>query len=220
MTTTQQRETRPAVEPSPDPSPAPVRRPRPLAPVVWGVALIAIGTGWLLELVGIAVPWEALLPVAVLVIGISLLVLSRTGGHGGLIVLGAVLTVLASVTAVVEGPFGLGVGDRYHAPTSLAQLQSDYTLGAGTLTLDLRQVPFPDGASTSVDVRVLMGEVLVQVPDDVEVVVEGRAGMGDVTVLDLTESGIAPRLTLTTGDSARTLRLDVSVLLGSIEVTP
>lgn len=219
MTTTQQ-EVRPAAEPTPPPTPTPPARSRPLAPVVWGAALIAVGTGWLLELLGVPVPWEALLPVAVIAVGVSLLVLSRTGSHGGLIVLGAVLTVLASVAAVGDGPFGVGMGERYHAPTSIADLETGYSLGAGTLTLDLRQVPLSADTTTEVDVRVLMGEVLVQVPEDVEVIVEARAGMGDVTVFGQTQSGIDPRLNVTQGDSPQVLRLHLSVLMGSIEVTP
>lgn len=220
MTTTTD-EPRPVRAPEPTQvSPAADPRSRPLAPIAWGTALVILGGMWFLEVAGVDMPWEALLPLAVVAVGIGLLLLARTGAHGGLIVLGAILTVLASFAAIVEGPVGFGMGERAYSPTSVSELERSYTLGAGQLVLDLRQLSIPDGVSVPVDVRLNMGEVVVRVPADVEVMVEARAGMGDVTVFGRSQSGIDARVVTTDGGPAsRTIELDVSVAMGNIEVT-
>jgi homoserine kinase len=65
------------------------------------------------------------------------------------------------------------------------------------------------------------GELVVRLPDDVEVTGTAAVGMGDVDVLGQTRDGIAPSLTIDepSETDAGVIDLDLDVGLGSVEVT-
>lgn len=195
------------------------RRPPGARPIGWGLALIGAGVVWLLALAGVSIPWELVLPVALLVIGVLLLAGGRWMAHSGLIGLGVVLAVFALVSPVAPGPASVSAGDRTHTVTDVSDLESDYRLGAGTLTIDLTDLDLPPG-TTALTASVGMGELVVRVPPDVTVEGEARVGMGDVVAFDASRGGIAPTLDLRRpGASADdVLELELRVGLGSIEV--
>jgi hypothetical protein len=128
--------------------------------------------------------------------------------------------VLALVFPVVPGTASISAGDRTHVVTDVGDLASDYRLGAGTLTVDLRDLELPDG-TTDVTASVGMGELVVRVPPGVAIDGEARVGMGEVAAFDTSRGGVAPTLTLRRpGDTSDdVLVLELRVGLGSIEVT-
>ena len=217
----------PQPEEPPPLSPAPDRASRDPAetgsgggrPIGWGLVLIAAGVLWLLSLAGVPIRWELVLPIALVAVGTLLLLGGRWSAHGGLIGLGVVLAVTAFVVATSPAAPSVSAGDRTHRVTDVADLESAYTLGAGTLTLDLRELELPDG-TTEVAAGVTMGELVVWVPADVTVEGEGSVVMGEVAAFGRSASDITPRLALAEpGDADRVLVLDLRVTLGRIEVT-
>jgi hypothetical protein len=194
----------------PDP---PRRRPVGLA-----LVLITVGVVWLLALAGVNLPWEVLVPGALVVVGVLVLLSPRWGGGSGLIGLGIALAILALVVAV-PSPAALSAGERTIAVTDVADLEDRYGLGAGTMTLDLRSLELPPG-TTEVQAGVNLGELVVLVPPDASITGEGRAFLGEVESFERTSSGVAPRAELTEpgDDLDRVLDLRLRVGLGQIEV--
>ncbi len=186
----------------------------------WGLGLVAVGIVWLLALAGVPIDWEVLLPGALVVIGVLVLVGLPRGIGEGLVGIGVVVAVIAALTTITPPTTVVGVGDRTHTVTSVADLESDYGLGLGSLTVDLRAVDLPPG-TTEVDVGLILGEVIVRVPRDVTVRGVGRAFMGDVSAVGTSSGGIAPRLAFddSGGQPDRVLELDVRVGLGRVEVS-
>ncbi len=229
MSTTDAGPSRPYAPPPPrPPSPPPQDRQPPPAPpsrppvrgrpIGLALALVAAGTLWLLWQVGAPIRWELVLPIALIALGVLLLAGGRWSAHGGLIGLGVAITVIALLVSASPIPGSVSVGEHSHAVTDVAELEPSYAVGAGTLTLDLRELELPAG-TTELEAGVSMGELLVLVPADVTVEGDARVGMGEVVGFDRTSSGIAPSLLLAEpGDDDRTLSLDLQVGLGRIEV--
>jgi hypothetical protein len=189
--------------------------------LVLGGLLVVGGLLWLLEAVGVDVPWDAVLPAGLIVVGGALMVGAGRGHHGGLIALGVVLTVFAGAAAAIDGPLSLGIGERVITPAHASDLEPDYGLGMGSLQIDLRDTTFPAG-STQLAVRVAMGELIVRVPDDLRVVVDAHAVGGDIQAFDREESGLDATIDQVTfgPESGRTLWLTARVGFGSVEVRP
>ncbi len=214
--------------------PAPAAAPRPrggrLGHVVLGAVLVLIGVGWLLEALDITdVPWRFLLPSVLILVGLALTLGARTGAHGGLVAVGVILTVLVlaagAIEMVMDVPLAGGVGDETLAPTT--SLQEAYRWGVGKMTLDLTQAQ--GLAGEEITASVVVGELLVIVPDDVSLVINARAGLGEVNVLGTTAGGVDPSLEcagnsrdLACGEDAargeRVLVLDLEVAMGRVEV--
>jgi phage shock protein PspC (stress-responsive transcriptional regulator) len=168
-------------------------RPWPLIGLaIVGVALIvllsraalwpAAGAGWIF----------------VLVVGLVILWVSRSGRWRGrllrLFVALVVAALAAFVTAIVLAfswfnvSLGDGVGDRVYAPSSAASIAPSYRLGIGNLRLDLSAIP-PAAKELQVKAKVGVGELRIVVPDGVPVQVDAHAKLGDVHVLRLEDSG-------------------------------
>ena len=197
-------------------------RPRmPLGRVAFGLILLAIGIGWLLQSLDvIEVPWDALLPVSLIAVGAVLVVGSRTGRHSGLIALGIVLTLVTALTAAVDVPLVGGAGQKVIEPTSVEELEPRYDLAVGQLVIDLSGISLRSSDRIELSGRVGVGELVVEVPGGVTIEAHARAGLGDVQVLGEQASGIgADRSVGVAGSDDRgTLLLDLSVGLGSVKV--
>lgn len=203
------------------PEETPRAQPGPTArPIGLGLALIGAGVLWLLHLAGVLVNWQVVLPIAIIAIGLGLLIGGRHVARGGLIGLGIVLTVVALVVSVTPMQLSITAGDRTHTVTDLAELEPSYSLGAGTLTLDLRDLELPPG-TTELGATVSMGELLVRVPDDVTVTGSGHTIAGEVVSFGRTTAGVAPRRALdeTGVENGPVLDLELRTGLGRIEVT-
>lgn len=185
--------------------------------------LVLIGVLWLLERIGaLDISVTAVLALATVVIGVSLMLLARDGPHVGLIVLGSVLALAAWITAVApfEG-FQGGIGDRTVVVDTVDAIRPDYNVAMGKLTLDLREME-EISATTSVSASVGMGELIVRVPEDTIVAVEASVGAGQIQIFDRVVDGVGLDETFrSAGFDASTghLTLDLQVFTGRVEVT-
>jgi hypothetical protein len=205
--------------PSPPP-PIPTERAIPIGRLLAGLFLVALGVGWLLDALDVVtIDWDVVLPVALVLVGITLAVAAMRGeSHGGLVALGIVLTVILTVGTAVDIPFGGGIGDRTEQPTSLAEVHDSYELSIGKLTLDLTGLPAEHGvAEVTIRAKVGMGQLVVLVPSDASPAVHASVGMGDAQVFDRDEGGVGVKVDVP-GDGGVPYRIDLSVGLGQIQV--
>jgi hypothetical protein len=210
-------------EPLPPAGPAPPadRHGPAAATVLVGALLVLIGIGWLLDAAGVEVPWRAVLPAALIAVGLACVAGAFRGRQHALMVVGVVLAVVLSLAAAadwdLEMPLGGGVGDRTERPTTPADL-TGYELGVGNLVVDLRQLQVPPG-TTTIQARVGVGELAVEVPQGVSVAVVARSGLGQVQALGQEEGGLASRIdTVSEAGGDRRLELDLRVGLGQVRV--
>jgi hypothetical protein len=182
--------------------------------------LVLVGIAWLLDAAGVVVPWRAILPASLIAVGLACVAGSFRGRQHALMVVGVALLVLLSLGAAVDWDLDLpltGVGDRSERPTSPAQLRR-YELGVGNFELDLRQLQLPPG-TTTVEARVGIGELVVEVPQGVSVQVVARSGLGEVQVFGEEDGGFSSRIEATSGQGGdRRLVLDARVGLGQVQV--
>ena len=210
-------------EPLPPAGPAPPadRHGPAAATVLVGALLVLVGIGWLLDAAGVEVPWRAVLPAALIAVGLACVAGAFRGRQHALMVVGVALAVVLSLAAAadwdLEIPLGGGVGDRTERPTTPAEL-TGYELGVGNLVVDLRQLQLPPG-TTTVQARVGVGELAVEVPQGVSVAVVARSGLGQVQALGQEEGGLASRIdTVSEAGGDRRLELDLRVGLGQVRV--
>ena len=189
--------------------------------IIVGGFLVLIGTGWLLEAADIAdVPWRALLPSALILIGLGLVVAARTARHGGVIALGVVLTVAVGAASAVEVladiPISGGIGDERSTVTG--QIDDEYRHAIGKYVVDLRSGEVP-AAGDDTKISLGIGELVVIVPDGVDLVIDARAGIGNVILFGDESAGVGPDLEYTTPEAGdAVLRLDIDVAIGQVEV--
>jgi hypothetical protein len=202
--------------------PVPADRHGPAAATVLvGALLVLVGIGWLLDAGGVGVPWRAVLPAALIAVGLACVAGAFQGRQHAMMVVGVVLTAVLAVAAAADWdldvPLAGGVGDRTERPATPAELTS-YELGAGDFLLDLQQLQVPPG-TTAVKARVGVGELVVEVPDGVTVRVVASSGLGEVQVLGEQENGVANRVDTTAeADGDRRLELDLRVGIGQVRV--
>ena len=212
-----------AAPPPVPPAPAGPAPPPRVGRLVAGVLLMLVGVGWLLEALGVSeVPWDVLLPAALILVGVALVLVSRAGGsQAGLITTGVVLSVVLLLGSAVDIPLR-GVGDRDERPASVAAMRDEYRLGIGRLTIDLTAIDPAEldaglPAIGPVRVRVGIGQVVLIVPEGPLVDVGARAGLGSVDVFGEGDAGFdAERVVVHRGGTD--LELTVSVGLGDVEV--
>lgn len=205
----------------PIPRPPADRHGPAAATVLVGALLVLVGIGWLLDAGGVEVPWRALLPAALIAVGLACVAGAFRGRQHAMMVVGVALTAVLSVAVAADWdldvPLAGGVGDRTERPATPAEL-TEYELGAGDFLLDLQQLQVPPG-TTAVQARVGVGELVVELPDGVSVQVMASSGLGEVQVLGEQEGGFANRVDTTVeagGD--RRLELDLRVGMGQVRV--
>lgn len=184
----------------------------PIGRLVLGAILLLIGAAWLLvTLEVVEIPIQSAMAIALILIGIVILTVGR---HGGLVTLGVVLTVALAFMSLLNVPFEGGVGDRTFRPAGTADLRDEYRMALGKLTVDLTAIEgtvVPD-----VEVSVGMGQVVVVLPDEVPVSVEGNAGAGQVVILGSEQNGLGVEHAVTENDAV--FEVQVSVGMGQVEV--
>lgn len=201
----------------------PTRQPLSMPQIVGGGVLILVGALWLLERFGaLDISVTAVLALATTVVGVSLMLLAGHAPHGGLIVFGTVLALVTLLTAAApfEG-FQGGVGDRTVEVSSVAEIDPDYNLALGTMTIDLGDID-DLGPTTDLTASVGMGELVVRVPEDIEVAVKARVGAGQIDILGRVVDGVGIDDTYQTpgfAESSQSLTLDLQVFTGRVEVT-
>lgn len=214
-----------------NPPPAPDRGDSVLGRATVGLMLVTLGVLWTLRLAGVlTIGVGQMLAAALLVVGLGLLVGAIAGRSRGLVWLGVILLPFVLV-AQVPGSGWTGVfptvntasdavGEVRLVPTDLAELESSYELGAGSLRLDLTELPL-DGETVRVELSVGVGEIRVIVPDDVDLTAEGSVGIGEVRLLERSAGGLGVgdvRTDTEVEDPRGEVELELSAGLGEIRV--
>jgi Cell wall-active antibiotics response 4TMS YvqF len=156
--------------------------------------------------------------IGIALIGVGLAIALVPRRRGLLVVLGA-LIALAGVPALLvdDELFEGGVGEKTERPQSAADLEP-YRQGIGKLTVDLTAPAlYLDG--TSVEASIGIGDLLVLVPDDTDVVLDVHVGIGNADAFGETEDGFDVDLdgiTSTSGSQEVALELDVGI--GNVRV--
>lgn len=213
------------------PPPAPERSDSVLARATVGLTLVTAGVLWTLRLAGVlTISAGQVLAAALLVVGLGLLVGAVMGRGRSLIWLGVVLLPFVLLAQVPGGTWAgvlpvlsgdsAAAGELRLAPAEFDELQSRYELGAGSIRLDLTQLPF-DGESIEVEIAVGAGEIRVIVPDDVDVEATGSVGIGQVQILSRSAGGLGVgdvETTVEVDDPQGAIELELNAGLGDIRV--
>ena len=197
---------------------------------VLGVALLAAGAAWLAGVADVVPGSTTTLATcaALAVVAVALIALGVAGRRDGALgFIGVVLAVLALASPVVPSWSTTRLaGDAVWQPVSLERAERGWSLGAGSALLDLTDLEALDatGGAVEVPVRVGMGELRIEVPQDADVTVRGRALIGEVehqrdgATVSSTESGIASDRVVSTGDGVPDLVVDARTLIGNVTV--
>ncbi|MDH6124222.1 PspC domain-containing protein [Kitasatospora sp. GP82] len=189
--------------------------------------LLAGGAGalawWVPYLQGSTVRLSTVVAATLLGLGVALLIAAKFGRARGLVIPALLLTVLLTGISGSGATVQSAFGNRDWAPASAAEMQSDYTLGAGDAQLDLSGLD-PAGGTLSTTVRVGMGDLLVTVPAGVDVRLTLRNAVGNVQMPNgESASGVGNsreyQLHPANGRASKgTLDLTVKLGLGDIQV--
>jgi phage shock protein PspC (stress-responsive transcriptional regulator) len=217
--------------PVPPPPAAAPRERSVLGRLTVGVTLLVAGTLIALDVADvITVGAVTVLASALAVVAVGLLVGAYLGRSRGLIALGVVLVLalipLGALPDDIRWNAGSGAGERVYRVTSQEDLKSEYELGAGELTLDLRRLDLTEPAE--VDVSLGVGELIVILPDDVSVSASADVAVGVIELpgerpvegVDVGSSW--ERAVDDTGDSGDTVpagNLDLTLSTGLGQVT-
>lgn len=183
------------------------------------LGLLALGAGilWLLTAADV-VDLDFTTWVGVLLIGLGLAIVFTRGRHGLLVVVG-ILVLLAGLPALLvdDDVVSGGIGDAVEEPRSSAELEP-FRHGIGKLTVDLTDPALElDGAT--VEASVGIGELLVLVPDDVDLTIDAHVGAGHIQALEREEDGVDVDLDWITGTSgSEEVELDLDVGIGNLRV--
>jgi phage shock protein PspC (stress-responsive transcriptional regulator) len=205
---------------------APETPPKPRSPlgrVTLGLALLAGGAVWLLDLLGLATASAAtVLATALLVLGLGLLVGAVAGRARWLAWIVALLLPVTLVAAAIDDlaiDVGSGVASRVVTLADGDDLAQPIRLGAGELTVDLAAVGDPEGAV--LDASLGAGELELRVPEGAGLVGRARVEVGEVRVGDATRSGIGTAWTLDepAASGQPTFEVDLRVGAGELVIT-
>ncbi|GAA1090061.1 PspC domain-containing protein [Tsukamurella spumae] len=204
-------------EPAAATTPVPVvpkRRTR-VTPVTLGIALLTAAAIATVNLVlGVSLSPVMGAAVVLAVVGGGLVIGAfRRSGYGLIAVaipLAGFVVIGTMAQNVMSGYAGAPRGDKVFAVTSAADLQSEYRVQAGTLTLDLRGMSLDH--DRTVQTRVAAGETRITVPESMNVRVSCSVNVGDTRC----PQGLIPGAGAKPG--APTLTIDARGNLGSVEV--
>lgn len=192
--------------------------------LVWGGALLGLGVAWFVDVAaGLSVSYALVAAATLIAVGVAL-PFAPPGDRGGVFGLGLVLTV-AVLAGTIIGPavdptvVGRGIGDVEFRPANATQLQARYEHGVGDVEVDLRAVRV--GSPTAVDAELGVGDLLLRVPPETAVEVDGEVGVGEIVVFGDQRGGLGPTVHRWDGppSETRVLRLEASVGIGRLEVT-
>lgn len=204
----------PSPHPSRDEDPEAGRRRRILLPTVLGALLVWSGAAFLL---GVAL--QTALAVALCIVGLGFVLGAFMGGSGALIVPAVLLAGALVVTTALDLPLRGPVGQRTWAPQTPEQVSDAYQLSLGDGVLDLTEIDLEDVEELEAVASVGIGHLEVLVPAEVGLEVRGEASIGDVTILERSDSGWGVSVDRSIeGDGGTVLVLDLEVGIGQIEV--
>ena len=197
------------------------RRERP-----WPLVGLAVAGVALAILIARAALWPTANAgwILLLVVGLTILWVTRSERRVGRIVKALIVLVVAALAAVISAivlafawfnvSLGDGVGDRTYTPVTAAAVAPSYKLGVGDLRIDLSGIT-TGRTQLHLKARVGVGRLRVIVPQGVPVQVDAHAKVGNVEVLGNRDSG--RNASLNTGSSGG-ITIDARVGLGHVEV--
>jgi phage shock protein PspC (stress-responsive transcriptional regulator) len=209
--------------PVPPPPPAPRRPHSALFSVTMSLVLVGLGTLKLIDLSGVDIVPSAYPALALTIIGLGLLVGTWRGRSRGLIAMGLIagLLTVAVSAADVWGEHDRNRVDLHLTPSTLAELPTSQDFGSGTVRYDLTDIDFT-GVDRSLRLSIGAGEIVVIVPQDVDVTAKASLGIGQVDLFGQGRGGLPSDVTVTDlgGDGAGggTLDLDLDAGVGHLEV--
>jgi phage shock protein PspC (stress-responsive transcriptional regulator) len=198
------------------------------------LSLLALGGGgaWALHSFGVvSLSISALSAAALVVIGGGLLASLWLGPARGLMPLGVACAALLLVSSAVEPWWndsskdwhaaladGRDVGQQTYRPLSIAELEDNYEVGVGELTLDLSALEL-DGTTRDVHIEVGIGKLSVIAPQGVSLEIKGEVGVGKASALDVESEGLGREVEKTeAGTKAGQLNIDFEVGIGEGKV--
>src|SRR5947209_1878576 len=185
---------------------------RSLTGIVLSILLIGTGVVGLLRaanIISVSVP--VVLAGALIFVGIALVISAWTGGTGGLLAVGVLLTIALAIASVVRVPLSGGVGNQRWVPNSPEEVRTYYKHGAGDVVIDLSHVTFPSEGQL-VRARLGAGHLKVVVPEGARVAAVAHAGAGDLRLFGRHENGLDVDDSVVSGNGDQgslRLRLDV-----------
>ncbi len=211
---------------SPIPPPNPYRtyrpaKPRRRGPLLFFYALaitaLAIGTIGLLDVAGLDVAASVYPAVALGTSAVLLLLGSVWGRPGGLVALGLVAALATAATTAADE---VDAGRIDRTPQSAAELEDSYSIGAGEIVIDLREVDDLDELDgRTLDLEAHFGHLEVIVPRDgldIEVTTTIDGG-GESALFGDREDG-SSEAGHDGGADAPELTIDANVVFGQIDV--
>lgn len=196
--------------------------PRPASPLGWyATAALLVAVGLLAavdNLSNVDVELGQFFGAALGVLGIGLVVGAWWGRARLLILLGLLLLPIAVVASFVTAPLQGGIGDERFAPANPAELRTEYRLVGGRLALDLRGVP-TDSKPIRIDASVAFGQLVVILPPDASITLDGRVGAGNLLIFGTEHTGtsLADRL-VRSKPGGPTFVLDLEAGIGEVLV--
>ena len=132
-----------------------------------------------------------------------------------------VLGAPAGAVAAADIHFAGGIGERSYSPAAVADLPADgYEFGVGQLVVDLRELPWTDGQTVSLDSTLGIGQMIVSVPAHVCVDAEAKVKAGELVVRGETSDGVEAEINQSEpAGSAPRLDLSADLQLGQLVVT-
>jgi hypothetical protein len=186
-------------------------------------SIVVVLTGLAIAIAALAgATTSTMLVIGVATLGAGMLLGGFVGRTLGLLPLGILLAAVAVVSTVFTAVPRNFADTNYVAPTgtTITANGSSYQFDAGSVHLDLTRATFAPGAR--VEVRGGAGEVVVKLPENVDVKGQVSAEMGDVAFLNQDRSGHNAKLALddlgADAKAGEQVTLDVNLKLGSIKV--
>ena len=168
--------------------PRPPRRRSRLGRFTLAALLISVGSMAVADTGGVIdFSPGAYFAVALIMVGAGLAIGTVYGRAYSLVFIGLLLVAMLQVTSWFDLRLGGGFGDPTYRVESVVELESDYRLLAGQLRLDFSRLD-PVG-TVSTEVSLGAGEMLVELPSDVNLIIDMRVVVGELTTPDGTYNG-------------------------------
>ncbi len=201
-----------------------MRDPRKRGPLLFWIVVpliaLALGTLGVVDLAGADILPAAYPALALGIVAAGLLLGSVWGRAGGLILLGLLLVPVTTISTLA-GDFE--AEEVRYTPTSVSEIpELGYRLGAGTLVIDLTRIDDLSALdSREVAASVDLGEIVVIVPDDVDVSAHAEInGPGGFTMFGHQGGGIDTEATRhhDVPDEKGNVVIEAEVSVGHIEI--
>jgi len=157
------------------------------------------------------------LAAALVIVGAGLVIGAVWGRSRGLIALGLILAFAMGVATIGDAATSVRHSRNVvYAPISVAGIADHYELGAGTMTIDLSDLPPSD---FSFGAHLGAGELDLVLPAGIDATIETRVGVGQFDVLGTTSEGLGIGRTIHISGTTGNAHINLDVGAGKIVVT-